>query len=56
MLIIQPVHASKVGDAAFGGDACTAEKYDIVIGFDDPFQFTDLVFIILHNDLPGCGA
>ena len=29
LLIIQPIHAAKVGDSALRGDPCAAEKYDV---------------------------
>ena len=42
MLVIQPVYASKVGDAAFGAHARAAEKNDVVALFNPVSEDFDL--------------
>lgn len=49
LLMVQTIHAAEVRNAAFGGDAGTAEKYNVIIGINDLLQFFDLFLQIFHK-------
>ena len=38
LLMVQTVHAAEVRNPAFGGDAGTAEKYNVIVGINDLLQ------------------
>ena len=51
LLVIQPVHAAKIRNAAFGRNACSAEKHDIAAFLDQLFQ---LLLFIFHGGFLPC--